>query len=232
MALLQIQRGAFPRRYGIRTTNYQYIERGQRQTKSYVYSETDTSIVPDSTYMPTINMSQVCGVGDPTLFAVQLSNTIGTPTWTENHATRTWNAGTQYEFSLDVITGMTANISGVLQPLASVSFGSSSTTVQHYVGQDYHDYSGVGTATVRLDSNGNWTSDCLITGARSKLHVFYKKAIIVAVYETPTIYHYELAGYEDAEYVSNSPMSGTPIAPCEIQTHTAYNCAVSLSYTT
>lgn len=232
MALLQIQRGAFPRRFGTKITNYQYIERGQRQTKNYVYTETDAGIVPDSTYMPTTNMSQVCGIGDPTLFAVQVSSTIGTPTWTENHTTRTWNAGTEYEFSLDVITGISAYVSGVSQALATFSFGSNSTIVQHYAEQDYHEYSGIGTATVRLDSNGTWTSDCLITGARSKLHGFFKRAVIVTIYDTPSTYHYEVGSYEDIEVANNSPMSGTPIVQCETQAHTAYNCDVSLSYTT
>lgn len=227
MALVQIQRGAFPQRYGVKTTNYQYTERGQRQTLRYVYTETDTSLSPITSHMPTTDFSQVCHAGDPTAYPIYTSGGIHNVTWQLTTLQRTFNAGTAYEFTLTVITGCRAYCNG--SDIGGWSFGSSSAMMAHLAEKDYHEYTGGGGATMILDSSGQWTSQCYISNVRSTLHGFFRRAMFETVYDTPTTYHVEYVGDEEVEQTT-SALSGTPVVGADSLTVAPYTCQVSLSY--
>jgi len=233
MALVQIQRGAFPQRYGIKTTKYQYTERGQRQTLHYVYTETDTSITPFTSYKPTTDFSQVCGEGDPTLFPMYRNGGIYPVTWQETLTTRTFNSGTPYEFSMTVIASCRAICDG--SDIGGFSWGANSVVTEHVLSGllDYHVPTGNGTSVSILDSNEQPTSQCYISNARSGssngLHGFFKQAIFETIYDTPTSSHIEYVGEEQVEYTT-SGLRGYPVVAAEAIVVAPYTCEVTLSY--
>lgn len=233
MALLLVDKGAFPQRYGVKTTNYQYTERGQRQTLRYVYTETDTSIAPFTSYKPTVDMAQVCGAGDPTLFPMYTSGGIYPVEWLITTAVRTFNSGTPYEFDLTVITSCRAICNGT--DVGGWNFGSNSGILTHFAGKDYHDPTGRGSSVMIWDSNGKPTAECYIQGERNTdyrgLHGFFERAILQEVYDTPTSHHTEYMGKEEIEYTTYG-LSGNPVVAADAITVKPYTCSLSLSYNT
>lgn len=233
MALMQIQRGAFPQRYGVKTTQYLYTERRQRQTLHYVYTETDTSITPFTSYKPTVNMAQVCGAGDPILFPMYRNGTIYPVSWQESYTTRTFNSGTPYEFQMTFISSCRAICNGT--DIGGWSWGANSPITTHIqVGLlDYHLATGRGTAISILDADGKPTSQCYIQGERntgsSGLHGFFMRAMFQEVYDTPTSHHTEYVGDEQVELTTYG-LSGNPVVAAEAIVVAPYTCEVTLSY--
>lgn len=233
MALLLVDKGAFPQRYGIKTTQYQYTERGQKRTLHYVYAETDASITPFTSYKPTVNMAQVCRAGDPTLFPMYTSGGIYPVEWQETTAVRTFNSGTAYEFDLTVITSCRAICNGT--DIGGWSWGANSAITTHIQAGllDYHLATGRGTSISILDADGKPTSQCYIQGERntgsSGLHGFFARAMFQEVYDTPTSHHTEYVGDEQVE-LTNYGLSGNPVVAAETIVVAPYTCDVTLSY--
>lgn len=234
MALLLVDKGAFPQRYGVRTTQYQYTERGQRRTLHYTYTETDTSITPFTSYKPTTNMSQVCCPGDPLLFYIYTNGAEYPVSWQETYVTRTFNSGTAYEFQMQFISACKAICNG--SDIGGWSWGSNSGVTAHVQAGllDYHDATGRGSSVMILDSNGQPTSHCYIQGERSTdrrgLHGFFYRAIFQTVQDTPTSSHVEYVGDEMAEYLT-AGLTGNPVVNADTITVKPYTCSLSLSYT-
>lgn len=233
MALVQIRRGALPRRYGVKTTNYQYTERGQRQTLNYIYAETGTSITPFTSYKPTTDIAQVCKAGDPILFPMYRNGGIYPVEWQETFSTRTFNSGTPYEFQMTFIASCRAICNG--EDIGGFNWGTYSIITEHVLAGllDYHIPTGNGTSVSILDSNGRPTSQCYIDGARSLssngLHGFFKQAIFETIYDTPTSSHIEYVGEEQVEYTT-SGLRGNPVVAAEAIVVAPYTCEVTLSY--
>lgn len=230
MALLLVDKGAFPQRYGVKTTNYQYTERGRRQTLHYAYTETDTSITPFTSYKPTVDMAQVCTAGDPTRFPMYRNGGIYPVEWQITTAVRTFNSGTPYEFDLTVITSCRAICNGT--DVGGWNFGSNSSITEHFSGKDYHDSTGRGQSVSILDSNGQPTNECYINGERvttNGLHGFFYRAVFETVYDTPTSSHIEYRGVEEVE-MRTAGLSGYPVVAAEAIVVAPYTCEVTLSY--
>lgn len=83
-----------------------------------------------------------------------------------------------------------------------------------------------------LDSNGQPTSQCYVSRARSGLHCFFKRAMFEEIYDTPTSSHSHTAyvGDEQVE-LTTSELRGYPVVNAEPITVAPYICEVTLSYT-
>ena len=239
MASLQIEKGSFPRYGNRRITNIEYVERGDTtQDVNYTYSEVDTSITPDTYYYPNMSAS-VCFPSDPIAIPVYLASITSAyycdeVVWTPTTQRVTYNQGTDYEFSIDVISQDNATAGGYACGVAYPP----ALAYTHITGLDYHERaanSGVRTAA-HFNTQRYPEEETIVTNERGTLHTFwdcwkletfdpgdghrYYRVVADPITKEPE--------FERKAGVAN-PISLPPIVPSFARTHTAYNCALQVS---
>ena len=238
MASLQIEKGSFPRYGNRRITDIEYVERGDTtQDVNYTYSEVDTSITPDTYYYPNTS-APVCFPSDPIAIPVYLASITSAyycddVVWTPTMQSLTYNQGTDYEFSIDVISQDNATAGGYACGVAYPP----ALAAKHKTDLDYHDRaanSGVRTAA-HFNTQRYPEEETIVTNERGTLHTFWDCWQLETFDPGDGHRYYRLVAdqitgdpeFERKEGVAN-PISLPPIVPSFARTHTAYNCEVSV----